>query len=68
MTFHNKLIETIQPEANTTIFNTLKTGDKYDNGVVFKRDETSITVKRNDGWYVTIKVGDYGWDKMIRKI
>ena len=32
---------------------------------VFKRDENSITIKRADGWLVTVVVGDWSWDKQI---
>jgi len=32
---------------------------------VFKRDENSITIKRADGWLVTVRAGDWSWDKKI---
>jgi len=32
---------------------------------VFKRDENSITIKRADGWLVTVSKGDWSWDKLI---
>lgn len=38
-----------------------------DGGVsqVYKRDENSITIKRADGWLVTVCKGDWSWDKQI---
>jgi len=31
----------------------------------FKRDENSITIKRADGWLVTVCKGDWSWDREV---
>lgn len=32
---------------------------------VFKRDETSITIKRHDNWLITVFKGDWSWDREV---
>lgn len=32
---------------------------------VFKRDFDSITIKRHDGWLVTVFKGDWSWDREV---
>ena len=54
-------------------FNMLTSGTfrYFENGnisTVFKRDDKSITIKRHDGWLVTVKDGDFSWNKLIIKL
>lgn len=56
--------EVIQPD---TPFNTLRIGQRFNKGqLVFKRDETSITVKRADGWLVTEYDTDDSWGRLVK--
>lgn len=56
-----------EAEQPDTVFNTLKVGQRFNNSqVVFKRDDVSITVKRADGWLVTVNKGDWAWEKMVK--
>jgi len=32
---------------------------------VFKRDEVSITIKRHDGWLITVTNNDWSWDRDV---
>lgn len=63
----NHLQRPAEAEQPDTVFNTLKVGQRFNNGqVVFKRDDVSITVKRADGWLVTVNKGDWAWGKMVK--
>lgn len=64
---HNRLTPQTESIAPTTPFNTLQVGQRFNNGqLIWKRDENSITVKRADGWLVTVCVWDWAWGKLIR--
>ncbi len=67
MLLHNKpFTDTTEAQQPDTVFNTLQYGQRFKKGqIVFKRDETSITVKRADGWLVTVCKGDWAWDKLV---
>ncbi len=32
---------------------------------VFKRDDTSITIRRADGWLITVNNNDWSWDRDV---
>ena len=59
--------------VNTVPLYTLNNG-KFKNPVtnsistIFKRDDNSITIKRNDGWLVTIHKNDVAWNMEVIKI
>lgn len=69
MPLSNHLAPPAESEQPDTVFNTLKVGQRFNNGqVVFKRDDVSITVKRADGWLVTVNKGDWAWEKIVTLI
>jgi len=74
MSLHNRPFQTTQSETEPTVpFNTLTHG-KFKHTVtgnvsaIVKRDDTSITIKRHDGWLVTVCEGDWAWDSLIIKL
>lgn len=73
MILHNKPFTETELEVGNTPLNTLQHGQQYrhPNGKVhqvFKRDDTSITIRRNDGWLVTITDKDFGWGVKVIKV
>lgn len=73
MLLHNKpFIDEATNDVPRVTFNRLKPGDKYTHSknihTVFKRDGDSITVKRYDGWFVTIKKDSEAWRKQVIRI
>ena len=68
MLLYNRPFQTTQSETEPTVPLCTLTHGKYKHtmtgnvSAIVKRDETSITIKRHDGWLVTVCEGDLGWD------
>lgn len=75
MLLHNKpYCEDIADTATRVPFNSLKEGDRFQHtpagriSLVFRKDHDYITVRREDEWFVTSRVGDWVWDKEVIKV
>lgn len=68
MNLHNSPFpaETEQEQPDT-VFNTLNVGQMFNKGqVIHSRTETSLTVRRADGWLVTVNVGAWAWGRLVK--
>jgi len=71
---HNLPFQTTQSETEPTVPLCTLTHGKFKHtmtgniSVILKRDDTSITIKRHDGWLVTVCEGDWAWDREVIKI
>lgn len=56
-----------EQEQPDTVFNTLQVGQRFNGGqIIHSRTETSLTVRRADGWLVTVNVGDWAWERLVK--
>ena len=74
MNLHNRPFQTTQSKTELTVPLCNLTHGKFKHpmtnreSVIVNRDDTFITIKRHDGWLVTVCKGDFGWDSQIIKL